>query len=158
MSEKRKRVVLDFFQKLDIIKRLQCGEKAMQIAASYGIGRTTVADIKRDADKIANHVLEMEQNDCVFKYRKNKSMKVSKYKQVNIRVFKWCLQQRDNGIPLSGPAIAQAAIDINKEIGGDPKFRASVGWLDRFKTRYGIKLHHLKEESLSDTETSKYLL
>ncbi|XP_049813576.1 jerky protein homolog-like [Schistocerca nitens] len=57
MSEKRKRVVLGLNQKLEIIKRLRKGETAASVALIYGIVRTTVNDIKRDADKIEQHVL-----------------------------------------------------------------------------------------------------
>lgn len=59
MAEKRKRVVLGFNQKLEIIKRLKKGETATNIAQIYGVERTTVNDIKRDAEKIEQHVSQM---------------------------------------------------------------------------------------------------
>jgi hypothetical protein len=36
---------------------LEKGETATSIAPIYGVGRTTVNDIKRDAEKIEQHVL-----------------------------------------------------------------------------------------------------
>lgn len=51
MAEKRKRVMLDLNQKIEIIKRLKKGETPTSIALIYGVGRTTVNDIKRDAEK-----------------------------------------------------------------------------------------------------------
>ncbi|KAL4152719.1 hypothetical protein QTP88_000552 [Uroleucon formosanum] len=63
MAEKRKRVVLGFNQKLEIIKRLKKGETPTNIAQIYGVGRTTVNDIKRDAEKIEQHVSQMQSND-----------------------------------------------------------------------------------------------
>ncbi|KAL4149797.1 hypothetical protein QTP88_003661 [Uroleucon formosanum] len=63
MAEKRKRVVLGCNQKLEIIKRLKKGETATNIAQIYGVGRTTVNDIKRDAEKIEQHVSQMQSND-----------------------------------------------------------------------------------------------
>jgi len=56
MAEKRKRVVLEFNQKLEIIKHLKKGETATNIAQIYGVGRTTVNDLKCDAEKIEQHV------------------------------------------------------------------------------------------------------
>jgi len=55
MAEKRKRVVLEFNQKHEIIKRLKKGETATNIAHIYGVGRTSVNNIKRDAEKIEQH-------------------------------------------------------------------------------------------------------
>jgi len=57
MAEKRKRVVLGFNKKLEIIKRLRNGETATSIAQTYGIGKTTVNDIKRDAEKLKKFLL-----------------------------------------------------------------------------------------------------
>jgi hypothetical protein len=47
MAEKRKWVVFDLNQKIEIIKRLKKGETATSIALIYGVGRTTVNDTKR---------------------------------------------------------------------------------------------------------------
>jgi hypothetical protein len=55
MAEKRKRVVLDLNQKIEIIKRLKKGETVTSIALIYGVGRTTVNDIKRDALTTLSH-------------------------------------------------------------------------------------------------------
>jgi hypothetical protein len=52
MAEKRRHVVLDLNQKIEIIKRLKKGETATSIVLIYGVGRTTVNDIKCDAEKI----------------------------------------------------------------------------------------------------------
>lgn len=55
MAEKRKRVVLELNRKLEIIKRLNKGEIATNIAQIYGVRRTIVNDIKRDVEKIEHH-------------------------------------------------------------------------------------------------------
>ncbi|KAL4148664.1 hypothetical protein QTP88_002837 [Uroleucon formosanum] len=81
MAEKRKRVVLRFNQKLEIIKRLKKDETATNIAQIYGVGRTTVNDIKRDAEKIEQHVSQMQSNDGDVRSRK--TMKSAKYEQLD---------------------------------------------------------------------------
>lgn len=63
MAGKRKRLVLGLDQKLEIIKRLRKGESATSLAQIYGVGRTTVNDIKRDAEKIEQHVSMMQRTD-----------------------------------------------------------------------------------------------
>lgn len=47
MSGKRKRVVLTIKDKLDIIKKLEDGGSSKQLAVIYGIGETTVRDIRK---------------------------------------------------------------------------------------------------------------
>ncbi|KAL4104443.1 hypothetical protein QTP88_019744 [Uroleucon formosanum] len=81
MAEKRKRVVLGCNQKLEIIKRLKKGETATNIAQIYGVGRTTVNDIKRDAEKIEQHVSQMQSNDGDVRSRK--TMKSANYEQLD---------------------------------------------------------------------------
>jgi hypothetical protein len=66
MAEKRKRVVLDLNQKIEIIKRLKKGETATSIALIYGVGRTTVNDIKRDALTTLSHTeVETMLSKCI---------------------------------------------------------------------------------------------
>jgi DNA invertase Pin-like site-specific DNA recombinase len=77
MAEKHKRVVLDLNQKIEIIKRLKKGETATCIALIYGVGRTTVNDIKHDAEKIEQHISKMQNIDGDPKTCK--TMKSAKY-------------------------------------------------------------------------------
>lgn len=103
MSEKRKCVVLDLSQKLDIIKRLQRGESAVSIAPIYDVGRTTVNDIEKNADKIESHISKLqnfEGNMTIRKITKNASLE-----QLDSVVYQWFLQTRSQGVPLSGPII-----------------------------------------------------
>lgn len=151
MSEKRKRVVLGLNQKLEIIKRLKKGETASSIALDYGVGRTTVNDIKRDADKIENHVSQMQSTDGDVKTRK--TMKSAKYEQLDNAMYQWFIQARSQGIPLSGPIIMAKAVVMNKKLNGDPNFKASVGWLDKFKFRHGIRQLDISGEKLSADST-----
>jgi len=59
MTEKQKRIVLGFNEKFEIIKRFKKGETAISIAQTYVIGRTTVNDIKRDAEKLKKFLLSI---------------------------------------------------------------------------------------------------
>lgn len=147
MAEKRKRVVLGFNQKLEIIKRLKKGETATNIAQIYGVGRTTVNDIKRDAEKIEQHVSQMQSNDGDVRSRK--TMKSAKYEQLDNVMYQWFIQARSQGIPLSGPIITTKAGEMNKKLDSDPNFKASTGWLDKFKFRHGIRQLDISGEKLS---------
>uniref|UniRef100_A0A2S2R2Q4 Jerky-like n=1 Tax=Sipha flava TaxID=143950 RepID=A0A2S2R2Q4_9HEMI len=148
MTEKRKRVVLGFNQKLEIIKRLKNGENATNIAQIYGVGRTTVNDIKRHAEKIKQHVLLLQSNDGDVKSRK--TMKPAKYEQLDNVLYQWFIQARSQGIPLSGPIIMAKASIINKKLDGDPNFKASMGWLDKFKFRHSIRQLDINGEKIGE--------
>ena len=51
-SAKRKRVVLSFENKLDILEQLSEGESQAKLAIEYGVGKSTVGDIKKNEEKI----------------------------------------------------------------------------------------------------------
>ncbi|XP_060854978.1 jerky protein homolog-like [Metopolophium dirhodum] len=59
------------------------------------------------------------------------------------------IQARSQGIPLSGPIITTKAGGMNKKLDGDPNFKASTGWLDKFKFRHGIHQLDISGEKLS---------
>jgi len=76
-------------------------------------------------------------------------MKPAKYEQLDNVMYQWCIQARSQGIPLSGPIIMAKAIAINKKLNGDPNFKASIGWLNKFKFRHGIRQLYISGEKLS---------
>jgi DNA invertase Pin-like site-specific DNA recombinase len=84
MAEKCKWVVLNINQKIEIIKRLKKGETATSTALIYGVGRTTVNDIKRFAEKI-ERVSKMQNIDGDPKTRK--TMKSAKYGQLDTVMY-----------------------------------------------------------------------
>lgn len=47
--------------------------------------------------------------------------------------------QREQGFPLSGVNLQTIALKLNEKLKGDSNFTASVGWLPRWKERYGIR-------------------
>lgn len=70
-------------------------------------------------------------------------------------MFLWFTQQREKGVPITGPVLQEKAKLLSEMLGNDGKgFTASNGWLDRFKTRYGIRQLHLCGEKLSADENA----
>lgn len=51
MAEERKCAVFEFDRKLKIIKRVRKSKTATSIAQIFGVGRTTVYDFERNAEK-----------------------------------------------------------------------------------------------------------
>ena len=52
MAPKRKHKTLSIKQKSEIIERLNKGESGKVLAAEYGVGRSTICDIKKKKPKI----------------------------------------------------------------------------------------------------------
>ncbi|GBN46716.1 Tigger transposable element-derived protein 4, partial [Araneus ventricosus] len=53
---------------------------------------------------------------------------------------------RDKNFPISGPFIIEKALQFAKALGYD-EFRGSNGWLEKFKTRYGIMAKVISDEN-----------
>ncbi|KAF8794266.1 Tigger transposable element-derived protein 2 like protein [Argiope bruennichi] len=133
--KKRKHVMLSLKDKLDIINRLHKGEAATNLAREYNIGKSTVNDIKMKQDALLNYVSSFPNCDNMHR---RKTMKSAFNKDLDRAVYKWYTECLKNGLPVSGPTICDKALELNKEFGGDPEFKASSGWLQNFKIRHGL--------------------
>lgn len=63
--------------------------------------------------------------------------------------YLWFLQKRSEGIPLSGPIVREKAIQFNGKLKGDSSFKASAGWLQKFKSRHDIRELNIEGEKMS---------
>ncbi|XP_023228602.1 jerky protein homolog-like [Centruroides sculpturatus] len=146
MSSKRKRVVLSLKDKLDIINALKRGESGRSLSDKYGVGTSTISDIKKQSEKI------MKFTNCLMSEdgtSDRKVMKKSRNEEVEECLFMWFIQRRSCGQPISGPLLCEKAIFFNTRLNGDPTFKASSGWLEKFKRRHGIRELEVHGEKLS---------
>ncbi|OWK18149.1 hypothetical protein Celaphus_00008861, partial [Cervus elaphus hippelaphus] len=155
MSGKRKRVVLTIKDKLDIIKKLEDGGSSKQLAVIYGIGETTVRDIRKNKEKIITYA---SSSDSTSLLAKRKSMKPSMYEELDKAMLEWFNQQRAKGNPVSGPICAKRAEFFFYALGMDGDFNPSAGWLTRFKQRHSIREINIRNERLSGDETARLTL
>ncbi|XP_004604875.2 jerky protein homolog-like [Sorex araneus] len=136
MAGKRKRVVLTIKDKLDIIKKLEDGGSSKQLAGVYGIGETTVRDIRKNKEKLITYASSSDSSSLLAK---RKSMKPSMYEELDRAMLEWFNQQRARGRPVSGPLCAKRAEFFFYALGLDGDFNPSAGWLTRFKQRHSIR-------------------
>ena len=74
------------------------------------------------------------------------------YKDVEKETYLWFLQERSRGTPISGPILAEKALQFYHWLHGNASaddFKASQGWLDKFKRRHGICQLRVVGEKLS---------
>lgn len=100
--------VQELVQKIEIFKRLRKEESATSIALVYGVGRSTVYDIKKDDDKIEKHASKMQSSNGNLSV--GKTMKSSIFAQLDTVIKQWFFQARSKCVHLSGPFMQKKAI------------------------------------------------
>jgi hypothetical protein len=63
-------------------------------------------------------------------------------------LYKWFLKQREQHAPINGDMIKEKAKTLHAKF-YESSFRASNGWLQKFKKRYGIRFLKIAGEKLS---------
>lgn len=149
MSNKRKHKTLDLNDKMEILKKLDSGQNMCKLAKEYGVGRATIHDLKKKRQKIVDHVKTMESGPG-----KRKTLKVGDCPKMENALYLWFIQRRSKHTPISGEILKAKAIEFYKKITQKDDFRASDGWLDKFKKRFGIRLLTISGEKLSSNESA----
>lgn len=67
-------------------------------------------------------------------------------------MLEWFRKARSKNIPVSGPILQQKACAVAAQMGMEQEFKASNGWLEKFKIWYNIKGMTVSGESGEDRE------
>ena len=148
-KKKRKRLVLSIQQKLEVIKMLDSSISYTIICEKFGIGRSTISDIKSNRDKLLKFNMELKEMGTK---RDVKVMKLGDDPLLDKAVYVWFRQKRMEGVPISGPLLCEKAVVLYKTLHKDAKasnFIASEGWKWRFCKRHGIRQLSFQGEKLS---------
>lgn len=148
-STKRKHETLTLVQKMEILKRVDSGMSFTDIANHFHIGRSTVYDIHKYRDRIENYVTTAESG-----IEKRQTMRTGAYPQLEETLFAWFLQERQRHTPITADVLRQKALDFYEKIYKNNNFRASEGWLSKFKARFGIRLLTVTGTKLSSNEAA----
>ncbi|KAL4126596.1 hypothetical protein QTP88_010808 [Uroleucon formosanum] len=85
-------------EKVDIIARLKKGETGRALVEKYGVGTSTISDIKKNADSITRYVNNLDDANGSLT---RKTMKKPKTELLEDAVFTWFMQNRASGLPIS---------------------------------------------------------
>ncbi|CAF1143326.1 unnamed protein product [Adineta steineri] len=69
--------------------------------------------------------------------------------EISEKTYEWFALQRSKRIPISGPILREYALKMAAELGDTSGFKASNGWLERFKSRYNIQFRIISGEAAS---------
>lgn len=148
MATKRKHTTLKLEDKWAIIQRYERGETPAALSAVYGIGRATVYDIVKHKSNI-----EKFMKSVVSTPGDRKTLKGGEFPKIEEALYTWFQQQRGRNAPISGDILKSKARFFYNKINNKDDFRASDGWLDNFKSRYGIRFLEMSGEKLSADES-----
>lgn len=146
-SQKRKRNVLTIEQKLEAVERLVKGDSISQVALDLGVSVGTVADWRYKREDFENWCTKYATNE---QCRLRKSTKDGDFEEVSEALFKWFSERREKGRPVDRESLKEKARALHEELqqeGKEPKkFYASNGWLNRWKSRYGLEIASARKD------------
>ena len=135
---KRKHAAYTVQQKLQIVSRIRNGETQAKVSREAGIPESTLRGWLKEEPKLRQFLEEVDSDDGI----KRKRTRTAKDPVLDKAVFNWFVQQRSEGLPISGPLVQAQAQGLSDSIHGEGAFHASRGWLHRWKKRHGI--HQVK--------------
>ena len=105
---KRAHKTLTIEQKVAILDELGSASYSV-LCERYGIGRSTISDIKRKESELRQYERKLTEMGTS---RLAKTMKLSTYEELERAVFMWFRQTREKGIPVSGPLLQAKALQL----------------------------------------------
>lgn len=119
------------------------------IASKFGIERSTVSKILKQKEKWL--AIDPESSDArIAKHR------AVKFPAVEDRLTIWVAELKAKGEPIRDSEIRQEALRIAQRVGlGEDKFKASGGWIEKFRERNSIPKPQSAEPASSTRDASK---
>ena len=111
MDQRRKRVSLTIFPKVEILKKLQHGSSVKMIQEKYNVGKSTIYDFRSDNEKILQYAAECESANLM---KNRKTMKPAKFDELDRVLYEWFKQRRSEGIPISGFILREKAREFHQ--------------------------------------------
>ena len=160
--KKCKRKVVSIEKKLEICRRHKMRQSYTSLSKEYNLGKSTIHDIVQSEDRLTEYVLEIQHASGA----KRSIIRRSKYEEWDEALHLWLLQKRAMGTPISGLILTAKAKILYEKLYGSSNssitdasdtsenskrtcFKASSGWLAKFKARYGIHKLYCEGKSLS---------
>ncbi|NXP10479.1 TIGD4 protein, partial [Thinocorus orbignyianus] len=127
----RRKKSISIEEKIDIISAVESGKKKADIAAKYGIKKNSLSSIMKNKEKV------LEAFESLRFDPKRKRLRTAFYTDLEEALVKWYRMAQCLNVPVNGPMLRLKANDFAQKL-GHSDFKCSNGWLDRFKSRYGL--------------------
>ncbi|XP_060855630.1 tigger transposable element-derived protein 4-like [Metopolophium dirhodum] len=136
-----KKTTLTLSDKIKLIELKQHENLSVkELMVKFKCGKTQVYEAIKNKDKL------MEQWVSCKNSGKSKRVVSVGYEQVERDLYRWFINCRSKSLPISGPIIQTEATKLAEKL-GISDFKASNGWLDRFKRRHNIVCKQINGEA-----------
>ncbi|NXE88582.1 TIGD4 protein, partial [Menura novaehollandiae] len=140
----RRKKSISIEEKIDIISAVESGKKKADIAAKYGIKRNSLSSIMKNKEKV------LEAFETLRFDPERKRLRTAFYADLEEALMKWYRIAQCLNVPVNGPMLRLKANDFAQKL-GHSDFKCSNGWLDRFKSRYGLVFRAQPVEAAAST-------
>nr|XP_008123280.1 PREDICTED: zinc finger protein 879 [Anolis carolinensis] len=155
MSKKRRSISLA--TKMEIIQRVEAGERKSRVAQSLGLAQSTLKTILNQSDKIKSSVQNCSAVTVGILTRTRHSVIEKMERLLSI----WVEEMRQHRVPVSQLAIQHKALSLFHQLkaqghgGATETFVASRGWFHKFKKRARIhSVRFISEGPSTDVQTA----
>lgn len=132
-------------EKFEILMELEKGVSSIFLARKYNIAKSSITGIKKNKDKIKTAVVNTFTGPA-----KKKRIQEGEFPKMEKLLYDWFVKQRERNVPINGELLkAKASFFFDQIYKGTRTFHASPGWMQKFKSRYGIRLLKVCGEKLS---------
>ena len=132
MATSKKRKSLSLERKIEILRAVDSGRKKSDVAREYDLSSSTMSTLIKNRPRIEQQY-NMSKSDPT-----RKRIRTAALDDVEEALIKWFRDVRGKNLPVSGPLLKEKADMFAKSL-GHADFKASNGWLARFKERNNIR-------------------
>lgn len=144
MSARKKNVVLTMQQRLEVLRDInESSASACAIARKYNVSMATIIRIAQNERKISAFA------DKGKGQQKRRKLVEPLYDELDRQLLKWLNEERTSGEYLTDALLLEKAAEIKETLPSCSNFKASNGWLAKFKARHDIQFVHGKRSSAS---------
>ena len=136
---------LTLAKKYEVIKEAEKNKTigVHKLAEKFGCGKTQISTILKNKERIEElYASNASGQRCLI----GKRFRESKYSELNEALHSWYLLAVSKNVFPNGVILAEKAKEIAARLGVDD-FKASNGWLDRWKKKHNIKKMTISGES-----------
>lgn len=131
---------LSLEEKVKLIKDKEHGLSHRQLSDRFQVSVGAVSNIlKRKLEYTSDY--ETNRNKRI-----KRKLKDDTNADISENVYEWFVSQRSKHIPISGPILQEYARSVTEQLDHSTTFKASNGWLDRFRNRYNIQFRTISGE------------
>ena len=115
-----------------------------QVATKYGIPKNTLSTWLKNTDKIFEATRKGSNS-------KRQRLRQGTFANLDQAMFKWLLVVRSRDVAVSAPVLKTKTTEFAEKINVE-NFKASDGWLDRWRKRFNVSFKTVSDESNACTD------